>query len=169
MYTETLINFQPKIHSMVRNLRSCGYRFDGHDDDDLVQELLVCGLEVRDTYDATRSAVKTFLYQSFRWRLLELAESSDHAMLWAISIDNIDLPDRGPWRNKARTAVSKMMVNLKTDYPDLFKICDAVMDNGGNKNGAARSLGVSRWFVTKAMTDVRKTKIFCKTIDFIPF
>ena len=119
-YIEELLNFEPKMRSMIRNFKVCGYRFDGHNDDDLTQELFVKALDIEDAYDAERAAIRTWWYRCFVAHLVRLAERGDKVMKFAAEInDDIEFASEDPmfvhiagWRERLAGRVDEMLAML---------------------------------------------------------
>ena len=179
-YNDQLLDFEPKMKSMVHNFRSCGYHFDGHDDDDLMQELFIKALEVRDRYDPERAALRTFWYTCFRSKLVSIAESkgSDKAMLWATSLskmgDSFDVADPYfccpiDWKQDAQYAVWNMIDELDRSEPDLGKICKALIQNDGIIELAALAIPTSQTAIRYGLLKLSKWDGLTTVLNYIPF
>jgi DNA-directed RNA polymerase specialized sigma24 family protein len=177
-YEGQLIDFEPKMRSTVRNFRLYGHQFDGHDDDDLVQELFVHGIELFPKYDPSRgAAVRTFWYRCFRTKLVVLAEARDKAMLWACRMPLIrDWEYREPmvalpneWPTAARAAVETMMQELTFVDPDIARLARTIMDLDGDKIEAGRVCGLTLDQVEMSLTKLRVWRGTQLAMDCIPF
>ena len=175
-YLTELLDFEPKMESMISNFLSVGYRFEGHDRDDLKQELFVKALEIEGTYDPEKAMLRTWWYRCFISHLVRLAERSGKIMKWAARLDDADIVIASPsfvetddWRTRAQALVDEMMRELHVVDPPLARVCEAVMDLDGDIDSVVISLGIPSYKIFRDMRRLRYWEPYRKALESIPW
>lgn len=175
-YENELLGMEPKMRSMVRNFRQYGYRYDDQDDNDLLQELFVKGLESKDQYNPARSAIKTFLYSRFKWKMMKMAGKNDRVMFLAAHIDDVDMQIMPPlfcckntWRKGVQSSVHSAVRDLEALDKQLSSVCHALIEFSGIKKKACDSLGMSGFMMERSLSKIRASHVFSNVMNFIPF
>jgi len=175
-YGKELVAFEPKMRGMVRNFRRCGYGFDGHEDDDLVQEMFLRSLEVRLVYDPRRAGLRTFWYRCYRTHLVTLADNGKKALLWTLidSCPEFEIVDPvfvepNAWRLKAINAVNEMLDVLRVVDYEMASICRTFIRFGGDKTRVSLALDMPVVEIDYALTRLRGWAGVVSVLDCIPF
>jgi len=175
-YLKELLDFEPKMRSMINNFRSVGYRFEGHDEEDLTQELFVKALEIEGKYDAEKAMLRTWWYRCFTAHLVKLAERSGKIMKWAARLEDADIVIASPafvetddWRTRAQALIDEMMRELHVVDPPLARVCEAVMDLDGDIDAVADHMGIPSYKIERDMRRLRYWEPYREALESIPW
>lgn len=178
-YDTELVAFEPKMRSMIRNFRRIGYRFHGYDNDDLTQELFVKALQKKPYYNCSKSAIRTWWYQCFRNRLIDIDNESSTVLRWLTGIhgDNFDLELAEPyfvkkddeWRSEAVLAVHQMIDNIKKFDKKTAEFCQMAVQYNSEKVAIMSAMGITRYETDKLLTKLRSYAEYDTALDAIPF
>lgn len=168
-YEKELLAFEPKMRSMVHNSKRGGVRYNGYDEDDLVQELFIEGMRIRDKYDPSISKLNTFWYTWFRGRLRHLARDNKKYEPFCGTIESVDAtgvstfsPGNALVGELLRVGfvdtVDAMLHYLQTHKPRLAVACRALFESQGDTGYAAKIMGVSCRSMNRYVLRIRELK-----------
>lgn len=175
-YERELIDFEPKMRSMINNFRRVGYLFVGYDNDDLTHELFVKALDIRGRYEPDRAALRTWWYRCFRSKLVKVAEEDRKAMLWAIRFCDLTGEIGEPviiqevdWKVQVMSRMAVMMDNLWSHDQVLARLCQSFIDNDGEKDIVSDEVGMPLALIEYNLTKLRSWRGSRDVLDCIPF